>query len=137
MQQDRPAPVIDWSAIERSRDFRELTTSRRRFAARAGTLGIGLGALYVVLANAAPDVMDTEVLGGMSLGFLGGVLLILLTWAITWAYLRRSATVWAPLEERIRAQATSGGAAADDARTGSGRFAQTGVDARVEQETPR
>ena len=35
-------------------------SSRRRFAWTAGTIGIGLGALYVVLAGVAPDLMGTQ-----------------------------------------------------------------------------
>jgi uncharacterized membrane protein (DUF485 family) len=72
--------------------------------AAPGTIGIGLGALYVVLAGVAPDLMGTKIFGDMSLGFAGGVGLILLTWAITFAYVRRSDRVWGPLEERIRAE---------------------------------
>jgi uncharacterized membrane protein (DUF485 family) len=98
-------PAIDWVAVERSPEFRELSSSRRRFAAAGAVLGVGAGAAYVVLANLARDLMGTQVLGKMSLGFLGGVALILLTWAITWAYVRRSKRVWAPLEERIRERA--------------------------------
>jgi uncharacterized membrane protein (DUF485 family) len=70
---------IDWEAIERSPDFQELAGGRRRFAWIAGTIGIGLGALYVVLAGVAPDLMGTKIFGDMSLGFAGGVGLILLT----------------------------------------------------------
>jgi uncharacterized membrane protein (DUF485 family) len=99
--------AVDWTAVERSQEFRELTRGRRRFAAIAGALGIGAGLLYVVLANVAPDLMGTHVFGRMSLGFLGGVGLILVTWAITWTYMRRSEAVWAPLEQRVRDQASS------------------------------
>ena len=69
-----------------------------------GTIGIGLGALYVVLAGVAPDLMGTQLIGSMSLGFAGGVGLIFLTWAITLTYMIRSDRVWGPLEERIRGQ---------------------------------
>ena len=79
--------TVDWEAIERSPDFQEL--GRRQAALRLdrGTIGIGLGALYVVLAGVAPDLMGTKLFGDMSLGFAGGVGLILLTWAITLAYM--------------------------------------------------
>jgi uncharacterized membrane protein (DUF485 family) len=93
---------VDWSAIERSPEFRELVEGRRRFTWTAGAIGVGLGALYVVLAGIAPDLMGTEVIGSMSLGFLGGVLLIVVTWVITLMYMRRSDRVWGPLEEEIR-----------------------------------
>jgi uncharacterized membrane protein (DUF485 family) len=98
---DHPADV-DWQAIEQRDDFQELVRGRRRFAWTAGTIGIGLGVVYVVLAGLAPDLMGTKVFGSMSLGFVGGVALIFVTWAITFAYMRRSNQVWGPLEARIR-----------------------------------
>ena len=100
--------TFDWTAIEGSAEFRELTRGRRRFSAVAGAIGIGAGLLYIVLAGFARDFMGTEVIGSISLAFLGGVGLILLTWLITFLYMRRSARVWSPMEERIRqAAATS------------------------------
>ena len=101
--------AFDWTAIEGSPEFRELTKGRRRFSLVAGSIGIGAGLLYIGLAGFARDFMGTEVLG-TSLAYLGGIALILLTWAITFAYMRRSAREWEPLEERIRAAAGQGGA---------------------------
>jgi len=97
---ERGATAADWTAIERSDTFRELVRSRRGFSYKAGTIGLGIGLLYIVLTQVAPDLMKTAVLGDMSLGFLGGVLLILLTLAITWLYMHRSATVCAPTAHR-------------------------------------
>jgi uncharacterized membrane protein (DUF485 family) len=99
------APDVDWTAIERMPEFQELVTGRRRFAWVAGAIGIGFGALYVVLTATAHDLMGTTLAGSFSLGFAGGVALILLTWAITLAYMRRSTRVWAPLEARVRERA--------------------------------
>ena len=99
------AGTFDWEAIERSADFQELVKGRRRFTWTAGGLGTGLGVLYVVLAGVAHDLMGTKLIGSFSLGFAGGVLLIVVTWAITIAYMRRSDRVWGPLEARIREQA--------------------------------
>ena len=103
--------AYDWSAIEASAEFRELTAGRRRFSAVAGAIGIGAGLLYIGLAGFARDFMGTEVIGSISLAFLGGIALILLTWLITFLYMRRSARVWSPMEERIRAAASSSGEA--------------------------
>jgi len=61
--------------------------------------------LYVVLAQLAPELMRERLVGGMSVDFAGGAVLVLLTFAITWAYMRRSDHVWGPLEERVREQA--------------------------------
>ncbi len=100
--------TFDWTAIEGSAEFRELTRGRRRFSAVAGGIGIGAGLLYIVLAGFARDFMGTEIIGSISLAFVGGVALILLTWLITFLYMRRSAREWAPMEERIRQSASSG-----------------------------
>ena len=67
-------------------------------------LAVVLFALYVVLAGLSPSLMGTKIFGDMSLGFVGGVALILVTWVITFMYMRRSDRVWGPLEERIRAE---------------------------------
>ena len=99
------AHAVDWTAIENTPEFQELATGRRRFAWVAGGIGIGLGVLYVVLTATAPDLMRTRLAGSFSLGFAGGVALILLTWAITLTYMRRSTRVWAPLEARVRERA--------------------------------
>jgi uncharacterized membrane protein (DUF485 family) len=118
-------PPIDWEAIERLPEFQELATGRRRFAWIAGGFGIGFGALYVVLAATAHDLMRTSLGGSFSLGFAWGVTLILVTWAITFAYMRRSREVWAPLEARVRALALApapADVAAEPAPAG-GRFA--------------
>jgi uncharacterized membrane protein (DUF485 family) len=99
------APAIDWTAIEGMPEFQELATGRRRFAWVAGGIGTSLGALYVVLAATAHDLMATRLAGSFSLGFAGGVGLVLLTWAITLTYMRRSDRVWGPLEARVRERA--------------------------------
>jgi uncharacterized membrane protein (DUF485 family) len=95
----------DWQEIEALPEFQELVRGRRRFSYTAGTIGIGFGALYVVLAATAPDLMGTHVAGSFSVGFAGGVALVVMTWAITWLYMRRSNAVWGPQEERVRERA--------------------------------
>jgi uncharacterized membrane protein (DUF485 family) len=117
-EQDRDfSESFDWEAIESTPDFQELVNGRRRFAWTGGTIGVGLGLVYVVLAGVAPDLMGTHLFGSMSIGFAGGVGLILVTWAITLAYVRRSDRVWGPLEERIRADAQPGERSERAART--------------------
>jgi uncharacterized membrane protein (DUF485 family) len=107
-EETETTPNVDWEAIERLPSFQELVRGRRRFAWIAGTIGIGLGVVYVVLAGVDPDLMGTHIFGSMSLGFVGGVGLIALTWIITALYMWRSDRVWGPLEERVRAEAEAG-----------------------------
>jgi uncharacterized membrane protein (DUF485 family) len=88
---------IDWEAIERSPEFRALVASRRRFTLQWGGGSAGLCAAFVLLAYLAPDLF------GDALGWVVGVGLIVLTWTVSFAYLRKSDRVWSPMEERIAA----------------------------------
>jgi uncharacterized membrane protein (DUF485 family) len=98
-------PVIDWTRVEASPEFRELADGRRRFSAVAGAVGIGAGLLYILLWGIGRGFMGESIVGAFSVGFLGGIALIVVTWVITALYMRRSARVWAPLEERVRERA--------------------------------
>jgi uncharacterized membrane protein (DUF485 family) len=119
-----PAERIDWEAIERSPEFRELVASRRRFVAVAGGSVVGLTALFVIVAYLAPDALAATVVEPITAGFVAGVGLIVLTWIVTLAYLRKSDRDWAPQERRLAA----GG------REATGRFVR---DERVAAESPR
>ena len=57
----------------------------------------------------------------MSLGFLGGVVLILLTWAVTWLYMRRSTACGRRWRRRPRACAAGRPAVAGAPRRDGGR----------------
>jgi uncharacterized membrane protein (DUF485 family) len=98
-----PDRTTDWEAVEATDDFRELVTSRSRFVFTVGGGAMALGLLFVVLSGVAPDLLGTEVVGSMSLGFLGGVAMIVVTWVVTFLYMRRSDSAWAPLEEKVAA----------------------------------
>jgi uncharacterized membrane protein (DUF485 family) len=102
----------DWEAIERSPGFRALVGSRRRFVAIAGGTTVGLCVAYVLVAYLAPDLL------GEAGGWIAGVGLIVLTWAVSLMYLRRSDRVWAPMEEAI-------------GRESSGRFTRVAERERV------
>ena len=106
---------IDWEAIERSPDFRALVSSRRRFVTLWGGGAAALCAAFVVVAYLAPGVF------GDALGWIVGVGLIVLTWIVAFAYLRRSDTDWAAMEDRVAAQV----------REPTGRFARAETRERV------
>lgn len=97
---------VDWSAIERSTEFQQLSRSRRRFALAATAVGLAAGVAYILIVYLADGFAREKVLGDISVGFLGGVLLVVLTWVISLLYLRRSNREWGPLEERVRAMAS-------------------------------
>jgi uncharacterized membrane protein (DUF485 family) len=107
---------IDWSRIEGSDDFRELTRRRHGFIAVAAVISLGAFAVYLFLAVFATGFMGTTVLGGVPIAWLAAMTQVLITWAVTWAYLRKADREFAPLEQRVidraGARFTRGGDAA-------------------------
>jgi uncharacterized membrane protein (DUF485 family) len=63
--------------------------------------------VYLVLAVFAHGLMGTLVLGGVPLAWLLAMSQVFLTWAVTWAYLRKADRDFAPLEQRIADRATA------------------------------
>lgn len=98
-------PAVDWEAIERSPEFQELIASRKRFVVRALGFALVASVAYVLVSNLSPDTMGVSVFGEITLGFVAGVALIVMTWVITLMYLRRSDNEWAGLERRAVAHA--------------------------------
>jgi uncharacterized membrane protein (DUF485 family) len=85
-----PAVTPDWSAIARTPQFRELVERRRRFVV-AGTVFYTLYFIvYLALLGFAPDLMDNEVLGSISLALLGGLSICALTPIMGLIYVRRA-----------------------------------------------
>jgi uncharacterized membrane protein (DUF485 family) len=142
---DRAAPAahdgatdaVDWMRIERSDDFRQLTASRNRFISVAAAVTFGAFAVYLGLAVFAHGVMGTTILGGVPLAWPLAMSQVLLTWAVTWTYLRKADRDFAPLEERIAEHAyarfTRDRAGAAPARTAGTESATTGVAATSER----
>jgi len=104
-RQDEATDSVDWMRIERSDDFRELTTRRNRFIAVASLVTFTAFAVYLGLAVFAHGVMGTTILGGIPLAWPLAMSQVLLTWAVTWTYLRKADRDFAPLEERIAERA--------------------------------
>jgi uncharacterized membrane protein (DUF485 family) len=75
-----------------------------------------LCAAFVVVAYLAPDVF------GDAFGWILGVGLIVLTWVVSFAYLRKSDSEWSPAEQRIAASQ----------REATGRFARDEAPVREE-----
>ena len=105
--QDDATESIDWMRIERSEDFRELTSRRNRFIAMASLVTFTAFAVYLGLAVFAHGVTGTTILGGIPLAWPLAMSQVLLTWIVTRAYLRKADSEFAPLEERIAERAAA------------------------------
>jgi uncharacterized membrane protein (DUF485 family) len=96
----------DWQAIERSPEFQELVRKRRSFLIPA-TIVFVVGAIgYLLLAAFDHGLMGKQVLGGIPFAWLAALTQVLLTWVLTWAYLRRADSTFEPLERRAAETAT-------------------------------
>ena len=103
--QDGATDSVDWMRIERSEEFRELTTRRNRFIATAATVTFAAFGVYLALAVFAHGVMGTTILGGIPLAWPLAMSQVLLTWVVTAMYLRKADREFAPLEQRIAERA--------------------------------
>jgi uncharacterized membrane protein (DUF485 family) len=103
--QDGRTDLVDWTRIERSPEFRELTARRHRFIAAAATVTFVSFAIYLGLATFATGFMGRTVLGGVPIAWLAAMSQVLVAWAVTWTYLRKADREFAPLEERVRERA--------------------------------
>src|SRR3954453_7376218 len=109
--QDGRTDLVDWTRIERSPEFRELTSRRHRFIKGAATVRFVSFAIYPGPATFAPGFMGTTVLGGVPIAWLAAMSQVLVTWAVTWTYLRKADREFAPLERRGAGGAGRGRAA--------------------------
>ena len=90
---------VDWQAVERSPEFRELVKRRKAFLVPATVAWVVVFGAYLLLAALAPDLMGKRVLG-MTFGFVFSLVQILLTWVVTFLYLRAADRIFEPLERR-------------------------------------
>jgi uncharacterized membrane protein (DUF485 family) len=116
-RQDGATDSVDWMRIERSEDFRALTSRRNRFIAVASVVTFTAFAVYLGLAVFAHGVMGTTILGGIPLAWPLAMSQVLLTWVVTWSYLRKADREFAPLEERIAERAGARFTRDDDTAT--------------------
>ena len=96
---------VDWQAVERSPEFRELVKRRKAFVLPAAAAWIVIFGAYLLLAALAPDLMGERVLG-VTFGFLFSLTQVLLTWVVTFFYLRAADREFEPLERRAAEVAT-------------------------------
>ncbi len=106
---DSPAPAgaIDWEAIERSPEFRELVRRRRRFVVPATIFFLAWFFGFIVLAGYAPDFMGEKIVDSLTVGYVWALSQFVMVWVLCWLYLRKSDREFDPLAERVVARALS------------------------------
>ena len=113
---ERDEPAIDWIAAERSPEFRELISRRRRFVVPATAFFLTWYLGFIALAGYAPDFMGTSIHEGFTIGFALALTQFVMVWGLGWLYVRRSDREFDPLAKRaadraLEVQASGVGAA--------------------------
>ena len=117
--------VVDFEAVERSPEFRELVKRRRSFVIPATGFFLAWYLGFIVLAGYAPEFMGRSIYEGFTVGYALALSQFVMTWGLTWLYLRVADRVLDPLRER----------AARSTRTRTGRFDRAAAPAREEATT--
>jgi uncharacterized membrane protein (DUF485 family) len=94
-------PRIDWEAIERSPEFRELLAARRRFVLPATIFFLAWYIGFILLAGYAPDFMARSVYQGLTVGYCLALTQFVMVGALGLMYLHRAERVYDPLAEKV------------------------------------
>jgi uncharacterized membrane protein (DUF485 family) len=99
---------IDWVRAERSPEFRELVSRRRRFVVPATVFFLSWYFGFVFLAGYAPDFMGESVYEGLTVGYVLALSQFVMVWGLGWLYLRKADSEFDPLAERAAQEAIDG-----------------------------
>jgi uncharacterized membrane protein (DUF485 family) len=102
-------PRVDWAAIERSPEFRELIAARRRFVLPATIFFLAWYLGFILLAGYAPDFMTRSVYEGLTVGYCLALTQFVVVGALGIMYLRRAERVYDPLAAKVVQRALSQG----------------------------
>ena len=98
-----PAPDshVDWKAVERSPEFRELIAARRRFVLPATIFYLSWYFGFILLCGYAPDFMGRSVYEGLTVGYCLALTQFVMVAVLGIAYLRRSDRSFDPLADVV------------------------------------
>ena len=114
---------IDWEAVERSPEFRELIRRKKSFVLPATLFFLAWYFGFIVLAGYAPDFMGREfITDGLTIGYVLALSQFVMTWVLGWLYLRKADRVFDPLAARAREAATGAAPSAPAEAAATQRF---------------
>jgi uncharacterized membrane protein (DUF485 family) len=116
---DRPHAAVDWEGVERSPEFQELVTRRRRFVVPATIFFLAYYMAFILLAGYAEDFMAERVYEGLTVGYCLALTQFLMVFVLGIWYLRKSDKEFDPLARRVVDDAGGGGGGTEDR---DGRF---------------
>ena len=92
---------VDWEAIERSPEFRELIARRRRFVLPATIFFLAWYLGFILLAGYAEDFMGSSIYEGFTVGYLLALSQFVMVWVLAAWYLRKADREFDPLEREV------------------------------------
>jgi uncharacterized membrane protein (DUF485 family) len=92
---------VEWEAIERSPEFRELVARRRRFVLPATIFFLAWYLGFILLAGYAEDFMGSSIYEGFTVGYLLAMSQFVMVWGLGWWYLRKADREFDPLEREV------------------------------------
>jgi uncharacterized membrane protein (DUF485 family) len=99
-QRERVPSDVDWEAIERSPEFQELVTTRRRFVIPCTVFFLAWYMAFILVCAYAPDFMGESVYEGLTVGYVYALTQFVMVFTLGLLYLRKSDRVFDPLAER-------------------------------------
>jgi len=102
----RPA-TPDWTALERTPEFRALVRAKRRFIVPATVFFVAYYFALPILVGYWPEAMRRPVVGRINVAYLFALSQFVMAWALMAAYVRR-ARAHDRLADAVRRQAGAG-----------------------------
>ena len=118
-------PRIDWEAVERSPEFKELISKRRSFVLPATIFFLAWYIGFILLAGYAPDFMAESVYEGLTVGYCLALTQFVMVFTLGYLYLRRADRVYDPLAATVVRKAVGDPYAAPDGLPTRGAAAPT------------
>ena len=97
---DPAESAIDWEAIERSPEFRELVHRRRSFVIPCTVFFLSWYLGFILLAAYAEDFMGDSVYQGLTVGYCLALTQFLMVFGLGLWYLRKADNEFDPLAEK-------------------------------------
>jgi uncharacterized membrane protein (DUF485 family) len=113
---------VDWHSVERTPEFQELVTRRRRWVVPATIFFLAWYLGFIVLAGYAPGFMGESIYQGFTVGYLLALTQFVMVWVLAVWYVRKSDREFDPLRASAAASAQREVDAQDAAR--AERFAR-------------
>ena len=92
---------VDWQAVERTPEFRELVKKRRSFVVPATIFFLLWYLGFIALAGYAEDFMAESVYQGLTVGYVLALTQFVMVAVLGLMYLRRSDKVFDPLSDKV------------------------------------